>query len=89
MLSLKELLSKDMKDFLVDSKWENFVKESINELIEYRPERPLLFLYEKNSIKSKVEVNNKTVNLINDLAFYSTKLDPLVIPKDEIISKLL
>ena len=38
MHSLKEVLSKDMKDFLVESKWETHVKDSISELMQYRPD---------------------------------------------------
>lgn len=44
-----------MEDFLTESKWEAQIKESVTELLEYKPDKPLVHLYEKFLLKSKIE----------------------------------
>lgn len=63
---MKERLLSEMGSFVVDSKWEEVLSETINEMFEIRPKNPYLYLQKKmyqdckiRSLKQKLE-NNKT-----------------------------
>ncbi|EGR32716.1 hypothetical protein IMG5_073110 [Ichthyophthirius multifiliis] len=89
MQQIKDALSQDMEDFLGEQKWEQQIKESISDLLEYKPEKPLIHLYEKYSIKQRLEPQNKLILLINDIASLGLKIDPLQINFTSFSNKLL
>ncbi|KAL4443104.1 hypothetical protein ABPG74_002171 [Tetrahymena malaccensis] len=89
MQQLKDALTQDMQDFLQESKWENHIKESVSEILEYKPEKPLVHLYEKFQIKQKLDSQNKLSNFISDLSFYATKIDPSIYTIQQCQIKLL
>lgn len=43
-------MSFEMNNFLVESKWEKYLKETLSELIDVRPNNPLYYLYEKYQV---------------------------------------
>ena len=92
---MKERLLSEMGSFVVDSKWEEVLSETINEMFEIRPNNPYLYLQKKmyqdckiRSLKQKLE-NNKTSQYLLELSLYLANVDPLINSDQTIRDKII
>lgn len=67
---MKERLLSEMASFAAESKWEEVLTETINEMFEIRPSNPYLFLQKKMSISLQIDPSSKNFRTLRGISTY-------------------